>query len=71
MDTNLVLGGAQCKIVPEPLGCALVIGSWNYPIYTSVAVAVEAIAAGNCVCLKPSELAPRWFFIYKYCLVQI
>ena len=43
---------------PEPYGVALVIGSWNYPLATSIGPAVMAIAAGNCVVLKPSELAP-------------
>ncbi len=43
---------------PEPYGVALVIGSWNYPLATSIGPAAMAIAAGNCVVLKPSELAP-------------
>jgi len=37
----------------------LVIGSWNYPLFTALAPATEAISAGNCVVLKPSELAPK------------
>jgi len=42
----------------EPLGVVLVIGPWNYPIYLSLAPLVAAVAAGNCVVIKPSELAP-------------
>jgi aldehyde dehydrogenase (NAD+) len=42
----------------DPLGVALVIAPWNYPIQLSLAPIVGAIAAGNCVVLKPSELAP-------------
>ncbi|KAL1848453.1 hypothetical protein Plec18170_008051 [Paecilomyces lecythidis] len=41
----------------EPLGVALVIGAWNYPVGTLLTVAVSAIAAGNAVFLKPSEIA--------------
>lgn len=41
----------------EPLGVALIIGAWNFPLYTLLAPAVGAIAAGNCVMLKPSEQA--------------
>lgn len=41
----------------EPYGVCLVIGAWNYPILLSLAPAIGAIAAGNCVLLKPSELA--------------
>ena len=42
----------------EPLGVVLVIGPWNYPVYLSLGPIVGAIAAGNCVVLKPSEHAP-------------
>lgn len=41
----------------EPLGVVLVIGAWNFPVYTLIDPAVAAIAAGNCVVLKPSESA--------------
>ncbi|CAG8264692.1 unnamed protein product [Penicillium olsonii] len=41
----------------EPFGVALIIGAWNYPVATLLAVAVGAIGAGNAVLLKPSELA--------------
>lgn len=44
---------------PEPYGVALVIGSWNYPLNTLIGPAATAIAAGNAVILKPSELAPN------------
>jgi aldehyde dehydrogenase (NAD+) len=42
----------------DPLGAVLVIGPWNYPFYLSLGPAVAAVAAGNCVVIKPSELAP-------------
>ena len=40
------------------MGVALVLSAWNYPIYTAVPQVAAAISAGNCVILKPSELAP-------------
>ena len=43
----------------QPLGVVGVIGAWNYPILLTLGPAVEALAAGNRVVLKPSELAPR------------
>lgn len=46
------------QVVPEPLGLALIIGPWNYPFQLMFSPLVGAIAAGNCVCLKPSEFAP-------------
>ena len=42
----------------EPLGVALVIGAWNYPIQLTLVPVSSAIAAGNTVIIKPSELAP-------------
>ena len=44
-------------IVPEPLGVALVIAPWNYPINLLLLPVAAAIAAGNAVIAKPSELA--------------
>jgi aldehyde dehydrogenase (NAD+) len=41
----------------EPYGTVLIIGAWNYPIYLTLGPAVGAIAAGNAVILKPSEIA--------------
>ncbi|KJX74504.1 aldehyde dehydrogenase family protein [Mycobacterium lepromatosis] len=41
----------------EPYGTVLIIGAWNYPFYLTLAPAVGAIAAGNTMVLKPSEIA--------------
>lgn len=43
----------------EPLGLVLVVGAWNFPISTLIDVAIAAIAAGNAVIMKPSEMAPQ------------
>ena len=55
--TNLVNLPGKSYMVPEPLGLCLVIGAWNYPIQLSFAPVIAALAAGNTVVLKPSELA--------------
>ena len=44
---------------PEPMGVALIIGPWNYPLQLLLGPLVGAIAAGNCAVLKPSEFAPH------------
>src|SRR5574343_1833654 len=54
--TNLTNFPAKSYIVPEPLGVSLIIGAWNYPYQLSLAPAIAALAAGNTVVLKPSEL---------------
>ncbi|KAK0524899.1 hypothetical protein OC835_004428 [Tilletia horrida] len=45
------------QIRKEPKGTVLVIGAWNYPIAVSVGPVIGALAAGNTVILKPSELS--------------
>lgn len=56
VSTGLVNFPAKSYIIPEPLGVSLVIGAWNYPYQLSFVPAITAIAAGNTVILKPSEL---------------
>lgn len=59
VSTPLVGQPGKSWIVPEPLGVVLVIGAWNYPLQLTLAGVAAAISAGNCVVMKPSELAPR------------
>lgn len=44
-------------VQPEPLGVVLIIGAWNYPVQLLLSPLIPALAAGNCVVLKPSEVA--------------
>lgn len=45
------------QVVNDPLGVVLIMGAWNYPINLTMLPLQGAIAAGNCVVLKPSDLA--------------
>ena len=49
----------KAEIVREPLGVVLVIAPWNYPVQLLVLPMAAAIAAGNCVVGKPSEVVPK------------
>ncbi len=49
---------ASARVVPVPFGVSLVIAPWNYPFQLAMAPLIAAVAAGNTVVLKPSELAP-------------
>ncbi|MED0965087.1 aldehyde dehydrogenase [Bacillus paramycoides] len=57
--TALTHFGSKGKIVPEPYGVTLIIAPWNYPFQLAIAPLVGALAAGNTVILKPSELTPN------------
>ncbi|MCL2536138.1 MAG: aldehyde dehydrogenase family protein, partial [Nocardiaceae bacterium] len=43
----------------EPLGVVLVVAAWNVPVAVALKPLVDALAAGNCVVVKPSEVAPE------------
>ncbi|WVZ88665.1 hypothetical protein U9M48_035157 [Paspalum notatum var. saurae] len=49
---------SAARVSAEPLGVVLVISAWNYPFLLAVDPVIGAIAAGNAVVLKPSEVAP-------------
>lgn len=49
---------ATAKVVPEPKGVVLIIAPWNYPVQLLISPMAAAIAAGNAIVAKPSELAP-------------
>ncbi len=50
---------AKAFVQPDPLGCILIIGPWNYPFSLTIQPLVGALAAGNTAVLKPSEHAPN------------
>lgn len=58
VKTPITTFPSSAEVVADPLGVVLVISAWNYPILLSLDPVVGAIAAGNAVVLKPSEIAP-------------
>lgn len=58
--TALQFMPAKNRLLPQPLGVVGIIAPWNYPLQLTLAPAVGALAAGNRVMIKPSELAPRF-----------
>src|SRR4030095_11942455 len=56
--TNLLNFPSSSYVLCEPLGVVLIIAPWNYPMQLLFTPLIGAIAAGNCVVLKPSEFAP-------------
>ena len=59
VSTPLFLQPAQARTERQPLGVVGVIAPWNYPVQLALAPAITALAAGNRVLLKPSELTPH------------
>jgi len=63
--TALQFMPAKNRLIPQPLGVVGIIAPWNYPLQLTLAPAVGAIAAGNRVMIKPSELVPRFSALLK------
>lgn len=56
---------ARNRLMPQPLGVVGIIAPWNYPLQLTLAPAIGAIAAGNRVIIKPSELVPHFSALLK------
>lgn len=56
--TSLLTWPSHQWLEPEPLGAALIIGTWNFPLMLSLEPLAGAIAAGCTACLKPCNVAP-------------
>ncbi|MBS1759554.1 MAG: aldehyde dehydrogenase [Bacteroidetes bacterium] len=69
--TNFLNFPSSSRIVAEPLGVVLIIGPWNYPFQLLINPLIGAIAAGNCVVLKPSEFAPATDAVMKKIIEEI
>ena len=65
VSTNLLNLPSGSRVMKEPLGVVLIIGPWNYPFQLLINPLIGAIAAGNCVVLKPSEFAPATDAVMK------
>lgn len=65
VSTNLLNIPSRSRIMKEPLGVVLIVGPWNYPFQLLFNPLIGAIAAGNCVVLKPSEFAPATGAVMK------
>jgi aldehyde dehydrogenase (NAD+) len=59
VPTPPVFLGSRSEIRYEPKGVVLIISPWNFPFQLTLSPLISAVAAGNAVILKPSELSPR------------
>jgi coniferyl-aldehyde dehydrogenase len=57
--TSILFWPGRSVLIPQPLGVVGVVVPWNYPLLLGASPLAGALAAGNRVLLKPSELAPQ------------
>lgn len=60
VPTTLAYLPGRSRIMPQPLGVVGIVAPWNYPYQLAIGPAIAALAAGNRVMIKPSELTPRF-----------
>lgn len=63
--------GTKAQIVYEPKGVVCIFGTWNAPLTVTIHPLAEAIAAGNCVILKPSEHMPTLATLIQKLLAEV
>jgi coniferyl-aldehyde dehydrogenase len=71
LAANALFFPARAEIRCQPLGVVGVIAPWNYPVNLAIVPLATAIAAGNHVMLKPSELTPRTSALLRDVLADV
>jgi aldehyde dehydrogenase (NAD+) len=65
IDAPITMLGTRSHIQYEPRGVCLIISPWNYPFSLAVGPLISALAAGNAVIIKPSEITPHVSAVLK------
>ena len=68
VDSPILLAPASSYLFPEPYGVCTIFSAWNSQYLTLLQPIAAAIAAGNCVIAKPSEMAPYSAKLLEYIL---
>jgi aldehyde dehydrogenase (NAD+) len=71
VDTPLALLGSKSYIKYEPKGVCLIISPWNFPVNLTFGPLISAVAAGNTVIIKPSEMTPNTSGVMKKIIESI
>ncbi|MCD6728383.1 MAG: aldehyde dehydrogenase family protein [Solirubrobacteraceae bacterium] len=67
-SSSMLVKGRRLAVRWRPLGVVGVIGPWNYPLTNSFGDCIPALAAGNAVVLKPSEITPLTSLVMRECM---
>jgi coniferyl-aldehyde dehydrogenase len=70
VQTALQFLPGKNRLIPQPLGVVGIIAPWNYPLQLTLAPAIGALAAGNRIMIKPSELTPHFAAALKEIVAQ-
>jgi acyl-CoA reductase-like NAD-dependent aldehyde dehydrogenase len=70
-ETSWLFMPAKNKVIHQPLGVVGIISPWNYPLQLALIPIAYAVAAGNRVLLKPSELTPKTSEVMTAMLAEV
>jgi aldehyde dehydrogenase (NAD+) len=70
VSSPLVFAPSHSQVRFDPLGVALIIGTWNYPVMLTLSPLIAAISGGNTAVIKPSEVAPATAEVIARCLPE-
>jgi aldehyde dehydrogenase (NAD+) len=65
LDTELAFAPGTTAAVYEPLGVVGIYGTWNVPVAVTIKPLINAITAGNCCFIKPTEMCPATSLVIK------
>ncbi len=71
VSTPIAFMGSTSSIQYEPKGVCLIISPWNFPVNLTISPLVSAIAAGNTVIIKPSEMTPHISKVMKELIASV
>ena len=71
VSTPMVLLGSQSYTVYEPKGVCLIMSPWNFPVNLTLSPLISAIAAGNTVIIKPSEMSSYTSAVLKELIEEL
>mgnify|MGYP000698398941 CR=1 FL=1 len=71
VSSPLTLLGTKAKVIKEAKGVCLVIAPWNFPFMLAVGPIISALASGNTVVLKPSEMTPHTEELLKEMFTEV
>lgn len=71
VSPTLAYLSTRAELRYEPKGLALIIAPWNFPFNLTIGPVVSAIAAGNCICVKPSEYTSHTTALIRDMLAEL
>jgi aldehyde dehydrogenase (NAD+) len=71
VSTPLTIQPASSRVINEPRGLVMIFAPWNYPFNLAFTPLIGAVAAGNCVLLKPAHETPHTALLIEKIIAEV